>query len=135
MGIYNKIDSQGSHDELYAMGEGRERKTLYTLTFARRSNGGKGEVDGPPLKHWVIGMVPSEEAISDVRGVEDLTVEIIGPAIVGPRLEKDVCGSHMHAHTLEGWKFLDEGQAAASAGAATEYARRAIDVSCVGATS
>eukprot|EP00966_Prymnesium_polylepis_P050544 1169907-Prymnesium_polylepis.1 len=143
MGVYTKIASQGGHDDLYAMGEGHDRKTLFTLTFPRRSDGGTGEVIGPPLKHWVIGMVPADEVVSTVRGVEELTVESIGPAIVGPLLEKDSCGNHMHAHTVEGWKFLDEVKAAEDDQAKqggeevvrTEYARRAIDVSCVGATS
>eukprot|EP00966_Prymnesium_polylepis_P093679 2167740-Prymnesium_polylepis.1 len=101
MGIYTKIDSQDGHDELYAMGDGHDRKTLFRMTFAPRSEGGMGEEVGPSVRHWLIGEIPSVEAFSQVSAVEELTVESIGPAIVGPLATTDACGDFIHAHTVE----------------------------------
>eukprot|EP00966_Prymnesium_polylepis_P040223 933394-Prymnesium_polylepis.1 len=63
------------------MGHGHDRKTFFSMTFAPRSDGGMGEAVGTPFKHWVIGEILSAEAFSQVSAVEELTVEIIGPAI------------------------------------------------------
>eukprot|EP00966_Prymnesium_polylepis_P101906 2360231-Prymnesium_polylepis.1 len=108
MGVYTKIDPESSHEVLYAMGDGHDRKTLFSMTFAPRSEGGMGEAVGPMARHWLIGQIPLSENIENVRGVSELTVEIIGPAIIGPQATTDACGDFIHAHTAEGWKFLDE---------------------------
>eukprot|EP00966_Prymnesium_polylepis_P331107 7386685-Prymnesium_polylepis.1 len=129
MGVYTKIDPVGDHDELYAMGEGHDRKTLFSMTFAPRSDGGMGDAVGPPAKHWLIGEIPSAEGIDHVHGVEELTVEIIGPAVVSPRVATDACGDLVHAHTVEGWKFLDEVKAAVD-----DVADSDLDASAVMAT-
>eukprot|EP00966_Prymnesium_polylepis_P234709 5429050-Prymnesium_polylepis.1 len=125
------------------MGVGHSQKQLYKQAFAPRLDEGHGEATGPATTHWVIGGIAADQPlIQSVNRPSSLTAEIIGP--VG---SSDACGDYIHAHR-EGWKFLDEVRAAEddrqhdeqgdldpSVVLATEYATRAIVVTCVGVMS